>query len=123
MFHHRGGKASTTDLTIFLAYGLLEYHVNGSSVAVAVPKELSHREAPFPQHRAEQLGQVQPDVGNVDGHVVRLLQRVCKPEHENKTKNTTLVDSVTQMLLKTLQLLHECRLRDCLIIRPSSVSG
>lgn len=45
------------------------------------PKELSHREAPVLQHGAEQLGQVQPDVGNVDGHVVRLLQRICKPEN------------------------------------------
>lgn len=54
--------------------------MNDSGVDVSVPKELSHREAPFPQHGAEQLGQVQPDVGNVDGHVVRLLQRVCKPD-------------------------------------------
>lgn len=51
-----------------------------NNVAVSVPKELSHREAPVPQHRAEQFGQVQPDMGNVDGHVVRLLQCVCKPE-------------------------------------------
>lgn len=79
--------ANTSDVTVFLVYALLECQVSGSGAAASVPKELSHREAPFLQHRAEQLGQVQPDVGNVDGHVVRLLQRVCKPE---KTKRTHL---------------------------------
>lgn len=53
-------------------------------LAVFVPKELSHREAPVPQHRADQLSQVQPDMGNVDGHVVRLLQCVCKPEKKQE---------------------------------------
>lgn len=82
--------ANTSDVTIFLVYALLECQVSGSGAAASVPKELSHREAPFLQHRAEQLGQVQPDVGNVDGHVVRLLQRVCKPE---KTEDTPLKSS------------------------------
>lgn len=60
--------------------------MTASGVAVFLPKELSHREAPFPQHRTEQLGQVQPDVGNVDGHVVRLFQRVCEPEKTTTCK-------------------------------------
>lgn len=51
----------------------------------SVPKELSHREASFLQYRAEQLGQVQPDMGNVDGHVIRLFQRVCKPEKTRRS--------------------------------------
>lgn len=71
---------------LFLVFGLYEHEVNDSGGAISVPKELSHREAPFPQYRAEQLGQIQPDVGNVDGHVVCLLQRVCKAE-----KTTTLL--------------------------------
>lgn len=48
-------------------------------MSLSVPKEFSHRETPIPQHGAEQLGQVKPDVGNVDSHVIRLLQGVCKP--------------------------------------------
>lgn len=78
------GKISTSSptrwLVLFLLYASLSIKWPTQVLSVFVPKELSHREAPFPQHRAEQLGQVQPDVGNVDGHVVRLLQRVCKPE-------------------------------------------
>lgn len=50
------------------------------SVIFSAPEELSHREACVLQQRAEQLGQVQPYVGNVDGHVVGQLQRLCKPE-------------------------------------------
>ncbi len=71
-------KHTKFDFIFSILKEAIEYQVNSSGVSV--PKELSHREAPFPQHRAEQLGQVQPDVGNVDGHVVRLLQRLCKPE-------------------------------------------
>lgn len=62
--------------------------MNDSGADLSVPKELSHREAPFSQHRAEQLGQVQPDMGNVDGHVIRLLQRVHKPEEKKQTHYT-----------------------------------
>lgn len=58
---------------------LFKYPVPDSYVSISVPKELSHRETPLPQHGAEQFGQVKPDVGNVDGHVIRLLQGVCKP--------------------------------------------
>lgn len=58
---------------------LFKYRVPDSRVSVSVPKEFSHRETPILQYGAEQLGQVKPDVGNVDGHVIRLLQGVCKP--------------------------------------------
>lgn len=57
-----------------------DFTIVPQDVTWQLPKELSHREASVPQHGAEQLRQVQPDVGNIDGHVVRLLQRFWKAE-------------------------------------------
>lgn len=67
MFYaNKGATVPGADAVVF-------HRTQISGASICLPKELSHREAPLLQHRAQQLSQVQPDVRNVDGHVISLL--------------------------------------------------
>lgn len=43
------------------------------------PEELAHGNASLVQHRGDDLSQVEPDVGNVYGHVISHLQNLLQP--------------------------------------------
>lgn len=48
------------------------------------PEELAHGDASLVEHGGDDLGQVEPDVGDVYGHVLSHLQDLLEPAHTER---------------------------------------
>lgn len=51
-----------------------------------LPEKLSHGDASLVEHWHDQLWQVEPDVGDVDGHVFSQLQDFLQPDQRENTE-------------------------------------
>lgn len=72
------------------------------------PEQISHGNSSLSQHRAEQFSQIQPDEGNINGHIIGLLQHLWKPTSQN-TYHSTVSSRSKRQSEKRVCILTLCR--------------